>query len=150
MKLAFLAILVVISVVVYQQDQASRPVVQPDLEVLIQEWQDEMTANGVRWEPRWNRINSVVVKELGDNSLRGEWTTAGQILVIDSSLFYLPNAKAEVRFTLWHELGHAYGLGHNGDGRLMSEYALGPLELHESWPAMKSEYIKILKREGYE
>ena len=102
MKLAFLAILIVISVVVYQQDQASRPVVQPDLEVLIQEWQDEMTANGVRWEPRWNRINSVVVKELGDNSLRGEWTTAGQVLVIDSSLFYLPNAKAEVRFTLWH------------------------------------------------
>jgi|JI9StandDraft_1071089.scaffolds.fasta_scaffold01217_26 hypothetical protein len=150
MRILVLILLAAVSIVVYQYDKEARPTVQPDLDVIVKEWQTEMTVNGVRWEPRWNHIRSVVVKDLPGDSVRGTWFNSTKTLVIDPSLFLRLNAMATIRYTVWHELGHAYGLEHEGDGLLMSEYAIGPLELHEKWPAMKSEYIKVLKQKGYE
>lgn len=46
---------------------------------------------------------------------------------------------------LWHELGHLYFDLPHGSCRIMDERAHPPRYYEENWPALKEEYINIIK-----
>ena len=101
--------------------------VEEPLKMFYSEFVSEAYKSGV--DPRFleKYVDDIVVYPLETN-LYGLYSPKNRQIVLNS---YYINSKAVIRKTLFHEIGHVYGLDHGEDG-IMQTY-MTPMQIYSSY-----------------
>lgn len=110
----------------------------PILTSQVNQWKSKMTKNNIKWKSGLNRIESISFgKSEGHAGL-----SYNNKIILDP---ILKNDIFKLKFTLWHELGHAvYKLPH-GDG-IMIETIPDTETIKLNWERLQDDYYVKCKK----
>ena len=142
----FIVSIVILYFLLYQMfnsDSVER--VDPALNKEIGLWKNKMDSLRIDYGAGYNRIESI---RFGPTSDAGHYNRWNRNVVINESI---KNDPILVRYTLWHELGHAvFNLNHsNSTSNIMSKVIPTTEFIRKSWVSMELEYYERCKHHEY-
>lgn len=113
--------------------------VDPQLEEVVSHWETEMQSHNIHYQVRFNRIDSILVRETDG---AGSYSYGDSKILI--SPYVLDYSKAAINTVVWHELGHyIFQFGHRDEElNIMNTVLQKDHHIIQHWIPMKEEYFK--------
>jgi hypothetical protein len=146
-----MAAIIVGAAVLYIHDMDKPPVVDPELEELVQLWRSDMDTSGVSY--KWNDISYIrYVDEIPCRILGNQDPYLAGHTDITLRTIYIRRAEKydpiHVKVILYHELAHAYLKveDHMDEGQILGpDLTEDPIHYRDNWSILLRNYIEYVK-----
>ena len=140
LAISILGLLCYYGVTYYNYINSGIIMVDPNLEILVDEWKSEMKEHGLPYEDSYARIRRIEI--VNDYGVAGQCDHTNRIIKINSE--QLLKGYHTTRVILWHELGHfVFDLDH-ADG-IMKSHTYSEEVYKQNWEDMKVEYLNQIR-----